>query len=83
LLKVSDNGSGMSPDDMKKIFRPFEQLGNMEDSGYKGTGLGLSFVQDLVSLHKGKVWVESEPGKGSVFLVELPVSVNEVYWRRK
>jgi signal transduction histidine kinase len=83
LLKVSDNGSGMSPDDMKKIFRPFEQLGNMEDSGYKGTGLGLSIVQDLVSLHKGKVWVESEPGKGSVFLVELPVSVNEVYWRRK
>ncbi|MDK2831202.1 MAG: hypothetical protein PWQ75_954 [Methanolobus sp.] len=83
LMKVSDTGPGMSPDDMEKIFRPFEQLGNVEDSGYKGTGLGLSIVQDLVSLHKGKVWVESEPGKGSVFFVELPISVNEVYWRRK
>jgi signal transduction histidine kinase len=68
----------MSPDDMEKIFRPFEQLGNMEETGYKGTGLGLSIVQALVSLHNGKIWVESELGKGSVFFVELPIFLNAV-----
>ncbi|WP_321431167.1 HAMP domain-containing sensor histidine kinase [uncultured Methanolobus sp.] len=79
LLKVSDTGPGMSPYDMEKIFRPFEQLGNMEETGYKGTGLGLSIVQALVSLHNGKVWVESELEKGSVFFVELPISLNAVH----
>jgi signal transduction histidine kinase len=78
LLKVSDTGPGMSPDDMEKIFHPFEQLGNMEETGYKGTGLGLSIVQALVSLHNGKIWVEIELGKGSVFFVELPISLNAV-----
>ena len=79
LLKVSDTGPGMCPYDMEKIFRPFEQLGNMEETGYKGTGLGLSIVQALVSLHNGKVWVESELEKGSVFFVELPTSLNAVH----
>ena len=78
LLKVSDTGPGIKPDDLEKIFRPFEQLDTMEESGYKGTGLGLSIVQDLVLLHQGKVWVESELGKGSVFYVELPLSLSNV-----
>jgi signal transduction histidine kinase len=78
LLRVSDTGPGIEPDDLEKIFRPFEQLGNVEETGYKGTGLGLSIVQDLVLMHQGNVWVESEPGKGSAFYVELPLSLSNV-----
>ncbi|MFN8302101.1 MAG: ATP-binding protein [Saprospiraceae bacterium] len=69
-LSVSDNGKGIAPEDLDKIFERFYQV---ESAGDKGTGIGLALVKELVALHKGNISVESQPGKGSVFQVELPV----------
>jgi two-component system, NtrC family, sensor kinase len=69
LLRVSDNGSGMRPDVLKEVFTPFyttKQLG-------KGTGMGLSIVYGVVKMHAGEISVESTEGKGTSFLVRIPV----------
>ena len=71
-ISVIDNGIGISSDDQKKLFTPFIQLDNSVSKQYEGTGLGLAVVKELVELHGGRVWVESEPGKGSNFTFELP-----------
>lgn len=71
-ISVIDNGIGISSDDQKKLFTPFTQLDNSVSKQYEGTGLGLALVKELVELHGGRVWVESEPGKGSNFTFELP-----------
>ena len=65
---VEDNGIGVAPEFQKKIFGIFHQL----NPSAEGEGLGLSIVRKVVELHNGKVWVESEPGKGSSFYVSLP-----------
>lgn len=62
---VSDEGIGIDPRYFDRVFEPFQRLHREEE--FKGTGIGLSNVKQIVSLHDGKVWVESEPGKGSVF----------------
>ena len=69
LLRVSDNGCGMPPEVVKDIFTPFyttKQLG-------KGTGMGLSIVYGVVKMHAGDITVDSDPGKGTSFLVRIPV----------
>ncbi|MFA5143710.1 MAG: HAMP domain-containing sensor histidine kinase [Candidatus Omnitrophota bacterium] len=67
-FEVADNGPGIPPDKLEKIFDKFEIL----DSSRDGTGLGLSIAKDIVELHRGRIWVESLPGKGSTFVVVLP-----------
>ncbi|OGS12802.1 MAG: hypothetical protein A2234_05855 [Elusimicrobia bacterium RIFOXYA2_FULL_58_8] len=67
-LKFSDTGPGISKDNLDRIFDPFFTT---KPSG-KGTGLGLSISYEIVKNHKGRLVVESEPGKGSVFIIELP-----------
>lgn len=69
-LSVRDNGKGIAPEDLDKIFERFYQV---ENTGDKGTGIGLALVKELVALHKGAIAVESSPGAGAVFQVELPV----------
>jgi len=69
---VADSGRGISQTDLPKAFSKFEQFGRGTGPGEKGTGLGLYIVKKLVELHKGKVWVESEPGKGTKFTFTLP-----------
>lgn len=69
---VSDTGRGIAEEDIPKVFTKFEQFGRVEGAGEKGTGLGLAISKQLVELHKGKIWVESEPGKGSKFSFALP-----------
>ena len=64
---VEDNGIGMVPEYHKKIFEIFHQL----NPGAGGEGLGLSIVRKIVERHNGRIWVESEPGKGSRFYVSL------------
>jgi len=66
---VKDNGIGIAPDLQDEIFEIFRRL-NPDDKG--GEGLGLSIVRRILDRHEGKVWVESEPGKGSEFFVSLP-----------
>ena len=72
---VWDNGIGIAPDDMERLFQPFVQLDSSLTRRYEGTGLGLALVQRLTELHNGTIAVESEMGKGSRFTVSLPWEV--------
>jgi len=65
---VGDNGIGISPQYQEQIFEPFRQL----DSGIEGVGMGLTLVKRIVEHHGGRVWVESEAGKGSTFYFTIP-----------
>jgi len=66
---VADEGIGISPDYFGKIFEPFQRL--HRDDEFRGTGIGLSNVRQVVTRHGGRVWVESEPGRGSTFRFTL------------
>lgn len=78
-ISVVDTGIGIAPEDLERIFRPFEQVDNSPSRRYQGTGLGLSLTRSLVELHGGQIWAESGgEGKGSQFRVVLPVRATEV-----
>jgi PAS domain S-box-containing protein len=77
VVGISDEGSGISPWDQAKLFRPFERLESSEPSGVKGIGLGLIVCKRLVEAHGGQIWVESELGQGSTFFFTLPFSRRE------
>jgi signal transduction histidine kinase len=68
---VSDTGVGINEESAAKLFSKFEQIGRVDGPGYKGTGLGLSICKGLVEKHGGRIWVESQPGKGSKFSFTL------------
>lgn len=70
--EVIDTGRGISAVDQKKLFQKFSQVKREVDE-QKGTGLGLYISKNFVELHKGRIWVESEEGKGSDFIFELPI----------
>jgi PAS domain S-box-containing protein len=72
-ISVIDNGIGIDSEGMKKLFKPFVQLDSSESRKYEGTGLGLALSKELVNLHGGHIWAESEPGKGSTFTFTIPV----------
>jgi signal transduction histidine kinase len=72
-ISVSDTGIGIPLEAQNKIFEPFYQVDNSSTRQYGGTGLGLSIVRSFVEAHGGVVWVESTPGKGSTFLLTLPI----------
>ncbi len=64
-----DDGPGIAPENLERLFDPFfttKEVG-------QGTGLGLSISHGVVEQHSGKIWAESEPGKGSTFIIELPL----------
>jgi signal transduction histidine kinase len=68
---VSDTGVGIAKDNLNKMFSKFEQFGRVDGPGYKGTGLGLAICKGLVEKHGGKIWVDSEVGKGTKFWFTL------------
>lgn len=70
--EVQDQGPGLSPDDLKKMFGKFARLAPRPTGGESSTGLGLSIVKKMVEAGGGTVWCESELGKGARFIVELP-----------
>jgi signal transduction histidine kinase len=73
VIRVRDNGRGIGPDLLPRIFEPFQQGEDPEDSNCGGLGLGLSIVKSLVELHGGSVTASSRgPGAGSEFVVRLP-----------
>ena len=69
---ITDNGIGIAPDDLKKLFSPFMQVDSSLARQYQGTGLGLTIAYKLTELHGGSLQVESAVGKGSRFIVSLP-----------
>jgi PAS domain S-box-containing protein len=71
---VSDTGIGIAPEELGRLFKPFEQLDSGLSRSHEGTGLGLALVARLAELHQGRVTVESELGKGSRFSLILPWS---------
>jgi signal transduction histidine kinase len=74
-VSVADNGVGIKKEDQERIFDPFYQLDNSPNrQGNSGTGLGLVVVKQIVEKHGGRVWVESQYGKGSRFSFTLPLS---------
>ncbi len=72
-VAVADTGIGISPEDQKKLFQPFQQIQTTLTKEFTGTGLGLNLCRNLVKLHGGTIRVESEPGRGSTFTFTLPV----------
>jgi signal transduction histidine kinase len=74
-ISVSDNGIGIKPDSLAKLFDISEVLTTKGTAGETGTGLGLLLCKEFVEKHRGKIWVESEVGKGSGFKFTLPISV--------
>jgi PAS domain S-box-containing protein len=72
LIAVVDTGIGISNDELKKIFTKFYQAYTGEDRNNEGTGLGLFISKEIVKKHNGIIWAESEVGKGSRFVIQLP-----------
>ncbi|MFH1189756.1 MAG: ATP-binding protein [Candidatus Omnitrophota bacterium] len=70
---VADNGIGISREDIGRIFEKFYQASERAQSDIKGTGIGLTIVREMVTLHGGKIWVNSEKGKGAKFTFTLPL----------
>ncbi|HNT23965.1 MAG TPA: GAF domain-containing sensor histidine kinase [Anaerolineales bacterium] len=70
---VKDNGVGVPPEKLKALWDSFSQATDPLRRGLEGLGLGLSLVRFIVAAHNGKVWVESEPGKGSTFGFQIPI----------
>ena len=75
LVSVSDTGPGLSEADQKKIFEEFRQADSSSTRKKGGTGLGLSIAKRIIEMHGGRIWVESNLGKGSTFRFTLPVRV--------
>jgi len=73
IISVTDTGIGIAPQDHEAIFEEFRQVGTNYAQKREGTGLGLSLTRKFVELHGGKIWVESELGKGSIFTFTLPI----------
>jgi signal transduction histidine kinase len=74
-ISVQDTGIGISPDDLQRLFREFEQLEPFYTKRHQGSGLGLALCQRLVELHGGTIWASSEgEGRGSTFTFTIPAA---------
>lgn len=72
---ISDTGIGMTKDFLERIFLPFERVDTSTDSKVEGTGLGMAITKSIVDMKGGEIQVQSEPGKGSTFIVTLPLKL--------
>ncbi len=76
-IEVEDNGVGMSPEQLAKLFQPFYRADNPLRDEVSGTGLGLSIAKSMIEQHGGEMWVQSEQGKGSTFSFIIPLTQSE------
>ena len=77
LYHVSDTGIGIPKEELKNIFTEFQQVDTAITREFSGTGLGLNITKKFVEMHGGRIWVESELGKGSTFFFSIPLRVND------
>lgn len=82
-VSVSDTGEGIPKEALPKLFTKFFRVSGALEQGSKGTGLGLFISKSIIEMHKGKIWVESEAGKGSTFTFILPIATAEEIERYK
>ena len=73
-ISVTDTGIGIAQEDQPRIFEEFRQVGSDNAKKIEGTGLGLTLAKKFVELHGGRIWLESEVGKGSKFIFTLPIT---------
>ena len=73
VFRVADTGIGIPPDKIDSLFTEFKQTDATIASEYGGTGLGLAITRQFIEMHGGRIWVESEPGKGATFIFEIPL----------
>ena len=73
-VSVQDTGQGIAEDDIPLIFDKFRQVKSKATRGEKGSGFGLAIAKNLIELHGGRIWVESEVGKGSTFYFSIPIN---------
>ena len=81
-VAVQDSGPGIGPGDQLRIFDEFQQADSSTTRKKGGTGLGLSIAKRIIEMHSGRIWVESELGKGSTFFFTLPIKVDQQEARR-
>ena len=74
---VSDQGMGIPKEQLPKMFQRFHRVDNRDTREIGGTGIGLFLVKNLVEIHHGKIWIESEVGRGTTFFFTLPVEQPE------
>src|SRR5438105_4592279 len=75
-VSVRDTGIGIAPEDQAKVFDEFQQVGKANDRSREGTGLGLTLAKRFIELHGGRIWVESEVGKGTTFTFAMPLTTS-------
>jgi signal transduction histidine kinase len=73
-LAIKDTGMGIAAEEMDKLFQPFERTDRAKYMSIEGTGLGLPISRFLIEAHGGQLWIESQPGKGSIFTFTLPLN---------
>lgn len=73
LIAVQDQGQGIPESEIPLLFKPFSKVSVKSTAGEKSTGLGLSIVKSIINHHQGRIWVESQQGKGSVFYFTIPI----------
>jgi Na+/proline symporter/nitrogen-specific signal transduction histidine kinase len=72
-IQVEDNGIGIKPENLNRVFEPFHQVKNPTKGRPMGTGIGLTITKRIIDFHHGRIWAESTPGKGATFSFTLPI----------
>ena len=72
MISIKDEGHGITEEELGKVFEKFYRCKNDPNNEKTGSGLGLSIARGIIEVHRGKIWVESEQGKGSRFIFTLP-----------
>ena len=78
LISIIDTGKGIAEDDLPKLFQKFQQIESAQENETGGTGLGLAICKEIIARHGGRIWVESQLGKGTTFNFIMPVQERRV-----